>query len=264
MTSLRVVAKYSAFARIAATNARRDRGELYGRIAFFVVILGVFSSLWGAIGETGVDVPADPKALVWYLAVTEWILLSAPLVHLDVQEAIRRGDIVYQLGRPVSYVGAAFAEGLGLLVARAPLLGATAFVCAFAFTRWIPPLGALAFAVPFGLAASGLLTGLYLGIGLLAFWIEDIAPVYWVWQKLLFVFGGLMLPIRLYPDLMQRLAGYTPFPVILAGPASFVLDGSGVAPSALARDLAIWCGATGVVVHWTFRRAANALAVNGG
>src|SRR5262245_5435413 len=108
--------KYAAIARIAAATARRDRGELYGRCAFFVVILGVFASLWKAIGETGIGVTGESKTLVWYLAVTEWILLSAPLVHLDIQEAIRRGDVVYQLGRPVSYVGAAFAEGVGLLL----------------------------------------------------------------------------------------------------------------------------------------------------
>jgi ABC-2 type transport system permease protein len=81
---------------------------------------------------------------------------------------------------------------------------------------------------------------------------------------LLFVFGGLMMPIQFYPALMQRLAAYTPFPVMLGGPASFVLDGSGVAPGALARDLAIWCSATIIVLQWTFRRVANALALNGG
>jgi ABC-2 type transport system permease protein len=233
-------------------------------MAFFAVILGVFSSLWRATGEAGMTLGEGTDAFVWYLAGTEWILLSAPLIHVDIQEAIRRGDVIYRLGRPVSYVGAALAEGLGTLVARAPLLGLTAFACAFLFTGWVPPARAIAVVVAFGLIASGLLTCLYLGIGLLAFWIEDVSPVYWVWQKLLFVLGGLMLPISLYPDFMQRFAALTPFPVILAGPASFVLEGSAVAPMTLARDLAIWCAATALCVRWMFRRATNTLAVNGG
>src|SRR5260370_10196930 len=118
--------QYVACCRVAAARARQERGELFGRVAFFAVILGVFSSLWRAVAEEGMPVAADPKALVWYLAATEWIMLSAPPIHIDIQEAIRRGDIICQLGRPASYVAAAFAEGMGLLVMRPPTLALTA------------------------------------------------------------------------------------------------------------------------------------------
>ncbi|HEV3140304.1 MAG TPA: ABC-2 family transporter protein [Vicinamibacterales bacterium] len=261
---LREPVKYAAFVVIAVANGRRDRTELYGRMAFFVVILGVFSSLWRATREAGLMIASDPKSLVWYLASTEWILLSAPLIHVDVQEAIRRGDIACDLGRPVSYVGATFAQGLGSVASRAPLLGVTAFLCAFAFTGWVPQWRGLAAVVVFGSLATALLTLLHILIGLVAFWIGDATPVFWVWQKLLFVFGGLMLPIRLYPSTMQRVAAFTPFPDILAGPASFVLEGESVAPGVLAARLAMWCVVTMVTVQWLWARACRALAVNGG
>lgn len=263
MTATRTLAKYAAFTRIAASEARRDRGELYGRVVFFAVVLGVFSSLWRATREAGVVV-GDPRALVWYLASTEWILLSAPMVHVEIQETVRRGDVVCQLGRPVSYVGAVFAEGLGQLATRAPFLAMTGFLSALAFTGWIPPAQALAAVAAFGLIASALLMALHLGIGLLAFWIEDVTPVFWVWQKLLFILGGLMLPIGLYPEWMQRLAALTPFPVILAGPASLVLEGAAVAPSVLAGRLAVWCGLTVAMLWWLYLRAAAKLTINGG
>src|SRR5215471_1831411 len=258
------LAKYSAFSRIAATQARRERNELYGRMAFFVVILGVFSSLWRAVAEAGMPVAADPKSLVWYLAATEWILLSAPPIHIEIQEAVRRGDVVYRLGHPVSYVAAEYASGLGLLAVRAPFLGLTAFACAFAFTRWTPPLAALLVVVPFGFAASALITALYLGIGLLAFWLQDVAPVYWVWQKLMFVLGGLMLPLELYPALIRRAAAFTPFPSLLAAPASFVLGTHLVTPGVLAGRLVAWSLATALGVAWIFRRARSRLTINGG
>ena len=258
------IAKYAAFSRISAARARRERGELYGRVVFFAVILGVFSSLWRAIAEAGMPVAVDPRTLVWYLAATEWIVLSAPPIHLEIQEAIRRGDVVYRLGRPASYVVAELASGLGLLAVRAPVLGLTAFLCAFAFTAWIPPLSTLAAIVPFGFAAAALMTAQYLWIGLLAFWLEDVAPVYWVWQKLMFVLGGLMLPLGLYPDFIQRAAAFTPFPTLLAGPASLVLPDGAATPGALSRHLAIWCGATAVGVWWIFRRAMSTLTINGG
>ena len=256
--------KYAAFCRIAAAQASRERSELYGRMVFFAVILGVFSSLWRAVAEAGMPVAADPKSLVWYLAVTEWILLSAPPIHLEIQEGIRRGDIVYRLGHPVSYVLAEFASGLGLLAVRAPFLGLTAFLCAFAFTGWIPPAGALLIVVPFGLAASALTTGLYLWIGLMAFWLQEVAPVFWLWQKLMFVLGGLMLPLELYPAFIQRAAAFTPFPTLLAGPASFVMGRTFVNPGALAGQLIVWSGLAVLVSSAIFRRATSALTVNGG
>jgi ABC-type uncharacterized transport system permease subunit len=73
-----------------------------------------------------------------------------------------------------------------------------------------------------------------------------------------------MLPLALYPELIQRIAAFTPFPVLLAGPASFVLENGSVAPGALARNLGIWSCLTGVAVSWTFRRATTAMTINGG
>jgi len=258
------LAKYAAFARISAAQARRERGELYGRVLFFAVILGVFSSLWRAVAEAGMPLAASPNALVWYLAITEWILLSVPPVFLEIQEAIRRGDVAYRLGRPASYLMSEFAMGLGLLALRLPLMGITAFVCAFAFTGWVPPLRVFAMVAPFGVLAAALLTALYLGIGLLAFWLQDISPVYWVWQKLMFVLGGLMLPLELYPLFIQRAAAFTPFPTLLAAPASFMLGTPLVSPGALAGTLVLWGGATAFAVSWMFRRAVSTVTINGG
>jgi ABC-2 type transport system permease protein len=260
----RLVVKYAAFSRVAVARACRDRGDLYGRAAFFAVILGVFASLWRAAAEAGMPTATEPRALVWYLAVTEWIVLSTPQIHLDIQESIRAGDVVYRLGRPVSYVGAEIAAAFGVLAVRLPLLGLTAFLCAFAFTGWIPPARALAIVVPFGLAAGALLAALHVWIGLLAFWLHDVAPVYWVCQKLMFILGGLMLPLDVYPGVMQRIAALTPFPTLLAGPASFMLASGGAAPATLARDLAIWGAMTAVALGWTFRRAVTGATMNGG
>ncbi|MGE0703384.1 MAG: ABC-2 family transporter protein [Vicinamibacterales bacterium] len=263
MSRRATVAKYVACGRIAVRDASRERGDLYGRMAFFVVILGVFSSLWRATREAGIGV-GDPQRLIWYLAGTEWVLLSAPALHVNLQEAVRRGDVACQLGRPISYVGAVFAEGLGRLAASAPLLGVTAFVTAALLSGWIPPLEVLVAIGGLGLVASALLTALYVSIGLLAFWMEDVTPVFWVWQKLLFILGGLILPLHVYPDPLRQAALMTPFPAILSAPASQVLADGRIAPAWAACLLAIWCVATAMLVRWMYRRATASLMVNGG
>lgn len=258
------VAKYVAFSRVAAAQVRHQGGDLAGRVVFFAVVLGVFSSLWRAAAEAGLPMGADPKQLVWYLAVTEWICLGTPQVHLEIQETIRRGDVVYRLGRPASFVLGELATGLGLLAVRLPVLGVVAFACAWWFTGWVPPRAALAIVLPFGVAAAVMLTTLHVWIGLFAFWLQDVSPVYWVSQKLLFVLGGMMLPLHLYPEGVQRIAALTPFPVLLAAPASFVFGGAAPAPGALAVRLALWSGVIALGMRWTFRRASARLVLNGG
>jgi len=207
---------------------------------------------------------ADPKALVWYLAITEWIVLSAPPIHIEIQESIRRGDVACQLGRPVSYIGAAFCEGLGTIAVRAPVLFVTACGCAFAFTGWLPRVTVLAAVVPLGVCATALITALSLGLGLLAFWLGDINPLWWVFQKSLFVFGGMMMPLRLYPDVVRRVAPFTPFPATLAGPASLVLDASVAKAIHLVVTLGAWSAITAVGLSVLYRRATLTLTFNGG
>jgi ABC-2 type transport system permease protein len=156
------------------------------------------------------------------------------------------------------------AQGVGILAVRAPVLAATCCVCAFAFTGRMPDPRSLLYVVPFGLAAMVLIHALYVITGLMAFWLGDVSPLFWVWQKLLFVLGGLMLPLALYPEWMQRVAYATPFPSLLAGPGSFVLDAKGGDAWTLALRLALWSVVIACGAHVLFRRAVRNLQLNGG
>ncbi len=256
--------KYLAFARIAFVQAATERSDVYGRMAFFAVILGVFTALWRAVGEAGMPLGASPRSLVWYLAATEWILLSAPQLHVEIQEDVRSGDVAYRLPRPVSYVGALFAQAAGMLAFRAPLLGVTAFVCAFAYTRQAPSALALLPLLVLGGWAAMLVSMLNIGVGLLAFWLTDVSPVYWIWQKLTFVLGGLMLPLALYPELLQRVASLTPFPSLLAGPAGLLLGFSPAGALTLSLRLGFWSIATALLTVALFRRAVRRVQIHGG
>jgi len=256
--------KYGAFLRIAAAGARQARAELYGRAVFFIVLLGVFTSLWTAVKEAGMPIAAEPGALVWYLAITEWIVLSVPTIQIDIQEAIRRGDVVCQLGRPVSYVGAMLAEGIGALLVRMPLLFVVACAMSFALTKHLPPIAVLAVVAALGLVAAALLTALYVGLGMIAFWLGDASPLWWVSQKLLFVLGGMMMPLTLYPDVIQRIAAFTPFPAILAGPATLALHGSVEGAGSVVLMLAGWSATTIIALELLFRRATRTMTLNGG
>jgi len=256
--------KYLAFIRMGFAEARSEPAELYARVCFLLLILGVFSSLWRAVAASGGHVGGDPNTFVWYLAVTEWVLMSAPHVHFHIEDEVRRGDVAYQIVRPVSYLGAHFAEGVGAYGARAPVMlaGACAGAWMFGGAPAHPP--AVVRALAFGCLASLVVTSYNVVLGLTAFWLGDIAPVYWIWQKLTFVLGGLLLPLTLYPDWVIAIARATPFSAILAGPASFVLDRSMFSGGVLALALVGWASLAGLISLATFRTITKRLQLNGG
>lgn len=259
--------KYAAFARLGFAGARAEPAERYARMLFLVMILGVFSSLWRAVAATEgptASFGGDPSTLVWYLAMTEWVLMSVPHVHFRMEDDVRRGDVAYRIARPASYLGGLYAEAAGALAARAPVLLAGACVAAWVFAG--PPARpmAVARAIGFGIIASLVLVSYNLLLGITAFWLGDIAPVYWIWQKLTFVLGGLLLPLTLYPDVIVRIARHTPFSAMLAGPASFVLDHSFFGARTLALALLGWAVVAAVIGITAFHGIARRLQLNGG
>lgn len=258
----RRMTKYGAFARIGFETTQAGPGELAARVAFFFMILGVFSSLWRAVGhDTG---GATSATMVWYLAITEWVLLSAPMIQFEIEAEVRRGDVAYQIARPVSYVGAHLARGIGTLAVRAPVLLAAAIAGGLLFAGPLPPLAVTTRAIALGAVAALVMTTYHVALGLLSFWLGDIAPVCWIWQKLSFVLGGLLLPLTFYPSLVGKVALFTPFPALLTGPASFVLDHPYSSPLGVFGLLAFWLAAGGAAAALVFRRAARTLQLNGG
>ena len=271
-----VLAKYAAFARLGFRQARSEPGELLGRVLFFAMILGVFSAVWRAVAEAavggsvmGVGGPPStnhpsPAEMLWYLAMTEWVLLSAPLVFVQMEDDIRRGDVAYQIARPASWLGARMAHGLGALAVRAPVLLVVA--CAIAWLYAGPPArpAALVVVICFGVVAAAVMLIFHVALGVVAFWLGDVAPAYWIWQKLLFVLGGLLLPLQFYPELFVRVALLTPFPAFLAGPASLMTDEALMSRGVLALALAAWAVVGWGIARAAFGRAVRRLHVNGG
>jgi ABC-2 type transport system permease protein len=261
---LAAASKYTAFARVGFASAQAEPAELCARMLFLVMILGVFASLWHAVAATGASVGGDPRTLVWYLAMTEWVLMSVPHVHFRMEDDVRRGDVAYQIARPASYLGGTFAEAAGALAVRAPVLLGGACMAAWIFAG--PPTRPLSVArtIAFGAGASLVLVSYNMLLGITAFWFGDIAPVYWIWQKLTFVLGGLLLPLTLYPDLVVRIARYTPFPALLAGPASFVLERPIFGAGTLVLVLLGWAAVATLIGSAAFRGIARRLQLNGG
>jgi len=218
--------KYSTVFSIASRDQLIYLPSFLARNIFFVVVMFVFFSLWRAVFGTSSTVAGFTVVqMLWYLSFTEAIELSQSRIFIPISEEVKDGTVAYSLNRPYSYVFFWISRAMGEnLVKVVPLL-AEGFVLALIL---VGPLPGYVHALPVGLVAVvlGVLMGasLQMIIGLLAFWFEEVMPFWWIIQKLVFVIGGMFIPIDVYPDWLQRISRYTPFAFAAYWPATVFVD----------------------------------------
>jgi ABC-2 type transport system permease protein len=182
------------------------------RNGMFVLFFFIFYSLWTTTAGGGTLVGFSVQQLLWYFCFTEAVELSKARLFNQIQDEVKDGTIAYTLTKPYSYVMFYLSKGLGeSLVRMVPQL-AVSLLLAISFTGLIPGFFT---AFPFALLAviNGLILILIWQIllGLLAFWVEEVSPFYWILQKVTFVLGGLFFPIEFFPEWLQGFAKVQPF-----------------------------------------------------
>jgi len=273
MTALR---RYGFVLRVAARQQWAYRGELLARSISTVLFIGIFVALWSAVfgirggGELAGYSLAD---MVWYLAMTETVALSTSRIFIEISDAVKAGDLAYTLTRPMSYPFYQVANSLGNSVPRFVLNLVTASAVAFISVGWGPlaqagqGLGGLAGPLAFlGMAWLALLLDTLIAvlIGLTAFWMEEVLPAFWIYQKLLFTVGGLFLPLELFPAWLRRVANWLPFRYVTNVPArAFVAFTPAEVLPAVGGQLA-YIAVLALVVILVWRAAQRRLVVHGG
>jgi ABC-2 type transport system permease protein len=257
--------KYVSVAAIAIRQALADRGALVARVALYGVLLLVFSRLWRLVADRGAVEGASHRELLWYLAVTEWVVLSVPLIYLRIDADVQCGDIAYLLPRPISYLGSRLAESTGDFLLRAATMAVAGFIFATLMTGGLPkePRGLL-LALPLGLLAGWVALCFQAAIGLTSVWLKDSSPVYWIWQKCSFVLGGLMLPLEVYPEWLRQIALLTPFAALMNGPGRMAFGWQPRVALLVGVQLLAWSAVAIALLAWVYTRARRALEVSGG
>jgi ABC-2 type transport system permease protein len=262
-TSRRLRTQLAIF-RLALQHRREHILVVGSRMGFFALFLFVFSQLW-AVLLTDPTAEAGVREHIWYLAITEWIAISQPRVHLDIESDVRSGELAYYLTRPVSYLSFRLSEALAELLTTMAAIGVFGLLWTYWLAGGLPndPRGLL-LALPLGLFAALLALLFHVLIGLSSFWLMDCSPIFWVWQKLMFVLGGLMVPLALYPAWLRAIAKGTPFAAMVSGPGdlAFGLDVTSLATTAL--RLVLWTALAIGMVWLVYRRGLTRIELHGG
>lgn len=258
--------KYLAFVKISINETFRHYGKFYGRLFLYLLILIIFSQVWGVIvSEHGDKAPYTLYQYVWYVMVTEWIVMSSDRVYIRYEQDTRNGDIAYFLTRPLSYYAMRHFQGLGASLANAVIYFCFGFLIAYKLSGGLPAdISIFPFLIVSGLLAI-LLDQIFQSIvGLTALWFQDASGIFLMYQKSMFVFGGLFFPLDIYPDWLRQIALHTPFGAMIYGTASLVRNPDPVLAMKSIGILCCWCLAGYALAGLVFSRCLRRIEVNGG
>ncbi len=259
--------KYCAIFQTQLVNSLAYPAEFVWRSLMILLFLWVFTYLWRlayASSGTGELAGITYQNMLWYLMLAEAIELSRPRFAEEIARSVRDGSIAYLLSKPYDYILYQMSINAGDSIFR--------FVLGLFFGSglvWLlvgppPPL----FGWPLTLVAvlGGWLINFWITalIGLTAFLTEEVAPFMWIYQKMIFILGGMLIPIDFYPAWLQTLARATPFAYYMYGPARLFVTPSWPRFSALIFGQAIWIMILGALVFGVYRRGLRRLAINGG
>jgi len=204
--------------------------QLFGAL-FISIILFIFLQIWTTLGqEQGLLQGYTVPQLLWYLAFAEVILFSSGNEWLEkIGEEVRSGALGLHLLKPMNYVGAKFSLHFENFLYSFFSIGIFAFSVCYFLVGPIP-VSITTVLTAFIAATLGALLNFFFitTLGLLAFWLEDVSSIWWIYSKLLFIIGGMLIPLDLYPDWLQAITNYLPFSYIMYWPAKILVNYAGI------------------------------------
>lgn len=259
------IAKYWYVAGISLTGRLVYLWDLVGRSVFFVLVLLIFNQLWSASLEGSV-LDLSRNQLIWYLVLTEVIMLSTPGgVGLGIDEDIKSGNIAYLIGRPCNYplfmLGRYWGDTLASMVVNLAIGIVTALILVGPPVLTLASLPGLVLVLALAVTLKFHFT---LMISLTAFWVEESGPFHWIFGKLLFTIGGLFIPLEFFPGWLQQVSRILPFNLMLYAPARLMVDWDlNMFASVLLRQI-LWLAAAAALAQFIYYRGVKKLNVHGG
>jgi ABC-2 type transport system permease protein len=259
--------KYWAIFQTQVINSLAYPGEILWRSLAILIFLWVFTFLWRvAYDNTGSSTLAGLtlQDTLWYLMLAETIELSRPRFAQEIARSVKDGSIAYLLSKPYDFLLYQLSVNAGDTFFR--LFLTAIFGSTLVWFLAGPPPDPNGWPLTFIAITAGWVINFFLTalIGLAAFVTEEVAPFEWIYQKFIFILGGMMIPLDFYPAWLQTIARATPFAYIMYGPARLFVSPSLERFGVLLTGQLVWIFSLGLIVTVAYRRGLRRLAINGG
>lgn len=164
--------------------------------------------------------------MIWYLIVTELVTLSRTDIHVQVNDDVKSGNIAYLLNKPYNYVLYCFSYFVGEIGIKLITNGIIGVAIGLIYVGALKNFSLVH--LPFVLLS--LIIGcsihffIYITLALTSFWFEENSAFFWIYSKLIFTLGGMLMPLELFPKWLQSLSHYLPFAYVTYVPARLAVD----------------------------------------
>lgn len=262
--------KYLAIGRASAKNATTYLSNLVTSGGLVFIRVWVFTQLYtvtfAATGSSQINGFTLPM-VIWSLMIAQALHRSASVMQDSkaIDDEVKTGTLAYTINRPYSYIlyhisnffGRSFASiginvGLGVIAALI-LVGPVAFSVSGMFAAIPLLVGGFTITILIGLI-----------VGLSAFWFEDISAFNWMYQKASMVFGGMIIPIALFPDSIRGIVEVSPFAQQYFAPAQMLLQYSSSTFVKFLIAQVIWILLLVPIVVGMFKLGERRVVQNGG
>ena len=228
----------------------------------------IYLMLWKSIyGQKGSIIGGlTINQMIWYLIITELVTLSRTDIHLQVNDDVKSGNIAYLLNKPYNYVMYCFSYFVGEVSIKLLTNGIIGILIGLVYAG---SLGNFSF-INLPLILLSLILGcslnffIYITLALTSFWFEDNTAFFWIYSKLIFTLGGMLMPIELFPKWLQNLSQYLPFAYVTYVPARLAVDFSLVNFCWQILIQILYLVLFFVLAMILYRKGAKNLNVNGG
>lgn len=248
----------------AARRATRDRPQLLFAVAFYLTVSTVLATLWrtAAAGSGGAVAGYSAAALTWYVSTSEAAVTALMPRQIETTgDDIATGAIAVELLRPASVLGVRVATEVGRCLPRLAAYAVAGTVLATVLAGAPPRLAGVLLAAPaLVLAVTCNLLAQHAFAGI-SFWIRDSRSAWFLYQKLVFILGGMLLPLQVLPDSLGTLARFSPFAAMAYVPAR--LASGHVEPALLAFQVG-WLVVLAGLARSVFAAGERRLQVVGG
>lgn len=259
--------KYLAILKMQVINNLAYPGDFLGRSVSIAVFLFIFAGLWQTtyiIAGTASINGLTFSNMMWYLMMAETIELGRPRTNRIISEQVKNGEVAYILSKPYNFVLYHFSFGLGDGLMRIVINILVGILVTWLLAGPPPSLLGWGMALITMVGAWILHFCMMALIGLAAFVVEETNSFELIYQKFVFVLGGMMLPLDLFPQWLQEIVRLLPFPYMMYAPARlFVKPEFDLFGQMLAGQW-LWVGALVVLLALAYRGSEKALTVNGG
>ena len=256
---------------IAKQNAKEGlyyRFDLLLYIFNFIIEITVYVFIWLAIYNNGNQIlgMSFEQVTTYYILVVS----LSPIINWGINEimgnAIREGEILRELLNPLSYFSYYFGIRIGELI-ESMMVGILTFGICECLFGVLFPAGILNFILFIIVVCLAVVVVYFfeLIIGMTAFYTNSIWGVEMFKRAILSIFSGMLAPISVFPEFLQKIANILPFKDCIYTPINIYFgELSNIEILQVVSKQCVWIAILYVVAKILFNKAVRNITVNGG